>query len=160
MAKDIPFDTDLVRELAKLIADTGLSEIEVEKGDLRIRVARNLATAVTVPVVAPAPSPASGSSALPAIGTAGPARDAVAPAANHPGTVPSPMVGTAYLQAEPGSPAFVKVGDPVTDGQTILIIEAMKTMNQIPAPRAGRVKRILVEDGSPVEFGAPLIILE
>ena len=88
MAKDIPFDTDLVRELAKLIADTGLSEIEVEKGDLRIRVARNLTTAVTVPVAASAPAPASGSSALPAIGTAGQARDAVAPAANHPGTVP------------------------------------------------------------------------
>ena len=80
--------------------------------------------------------------------------------AEDPGVVPSPMVGTVYLQAEPETPAFVKVGDAVTDGQTILIIEAMKTMNQIPAPRAGKVKRILVEDGQPVEFGAPLMILE
>jgi acetyl-CoA carboxylase biotin carboxyl carrier protein len=80
--------------------------------------------------------------------------------AEDPGVVSSPMVGTAYLQAEPEAPPFVKVGDPVTEGQTILIIEAMKTMNQIPAPRAGRVKRILVEDGSPGEFGAPLMILE
>ncbi len=79
---------------------------------------------------------------------------------DDPGVVPSPMVGTAYLQAEPGTPAFVKVGDTVGEGQTILIIEAMKTMNQIAAPRAGRIKRILVEDGQPVEFGAPLMILE
>ena len=80
--------------------------------------------------------------------------------ARHPGAVASPMVGTVYLQAEPGSPAFVKVGDAVTEGQTLLIIEAMKTMNQIPSPRAGTVKRILVEDGSPVEFGAPMMIIE
>src|SRR3954466_13755494 len=112
MAKDIPFDTELVRELAKLIADTGLSEIEVEKGDLRIRVARNLAPAVTVPVAAPAPSPAPGASALRAIGTAGPARDAVAPAANHPGTVPSPMVGTAYRKASPDAKNFIEIGSP------------------------------------------------
>jgi acetyl-CoA carboxylase biotin carboxyl carrier protein len=88
--------------------------------------------------------------------TASPAGDP----SDDPGVVPSPMVGTAYLQAEPDSPPFVKIGDVVSEGQTILIIEAMKTMNQIPAPRPGRVKRILVEDGSPVEFGAPLIILE
>jgi acetyl-CoA carboxylase biotin carboxyl carrier protein len=159
MAKDIPFDTDLVRELAKLIADTGLSEIEVEKGDLRIRVARNVATAVTVPV-APAPSPASGGSALPAIGTAGPARDAVAPAANHPGTVPSPMVGTAYRKASPDAKNFIEIGSRVEAGDKLLLIEAMKTFNDITAPRAGVVTAIFVEDGTPVEYGEPLLVIE
>jgi acetyl-CoA carboxylase biotin carboxyl carrier protein len=158
MAKDIPFDTDLVRELAKLIADTGLSEIEVEKGDLRIRVARNLAAAVTVPVVAPAP--ASGSSALPAIGTAGPARDAVTPAANHPGTVPSPMVGTAYRKASPDAKNFIEIGSRVEAGDKLLLIEAMKTFNDITAPRAGVVTAIFVEDGTPVEYGEPLLVIE
>jgi acetyl-CoA carboxylase biotin carboxyl carrier protein len=158
MAKDIPFDTDLVRELAKLIADTGLSEIEVEKGDLRIRVARNLATAVTVPAVAPAP--AFGSSALPAVGTAGPARDAVAPAANHPGTVPSPMVGTAYRKASPDAKNFIEIGSRVEAGDKLLLIEAMKTFNDITAPRAGVVTAIFVEDGTPVEYGEPLLVIE
>jgi acetyl-CoA carboxylase biotin carboxyl carrier protein len=158
MAKDIPFDTDLVRELAKLIADTGLSEIEVEKGDLRIRVARNLATAVTVPAVAPAP--AFGSSALPAVGTAGPARDAVAPAANHPGTVPSPMVGTAYRKASPDAKNLIEIGSRVEAGDKLLLIEAMKTFNDITAPRAGVVTAIFVEDGTPVEYGEPLLVIE
>ncbi|MFL5315292.1 MAG: acetyl-CoA carboxylase biotin carboxyl carrier protein [Microvirga sp.] len=160
MAKDIPFDTELVRELAKLIADTGLSEIEVEKGDLRIRVARNLAPAVTVPVAAPAPSPASGGSALPTIGTASPARDAVAPAANHPGTVPSPMVGTAYRKASPDAKNFIEIGSRVEAGDKLLLIEAMKTFNDITAPRAGVVTAIFVEDGTPVEYGEPLLVIE
>ncbi len=160
MAKDIPFDTDLVRELAKLIADTGLSEIEVEKGDLRIRVARNLAAAVTVPVVAPAPSPASGNSGLPAIGTAGPARDAVATAANLPGTVPSPMVGTAYRKPSPDAKNFIEIGSRVEAGDKLLLIEAMKTFNDITAPRAGVVTAIFVEDGTPVEYGEPLLVIE
>jgi acetyl-CoA carboxylase biotin carboxyl carrier protein len=147
-----------VRELAKLIADTGLSEIEVEKGDLRIRVARNLATAVTVPAVAPAP--AFGSSALPAVGTAGPARDAVAPAANHPGTVPSPMVGTAYRKASPDAKNFIEIGSRVEAGDKLLLIEAMKTFNDITAPRAGVVTAIFVEDGTPVEYGEPLLVIE
>ena len=145
-------DTDMVRQLAELLHANDLSEIEVEDGDRKIVVKRQLAVA-SVPVAAPAPA------AAPAPPPA-PAATADVPAAAHPGTVKSPMVGTAYLQAEPETPPFVKVGDPVTEGQTILIIEAMKTMNQIAAPRAGRVKRILVADGQPVEFGAPLFILE
>jgi acetyl-CoA carboxylase biotin carboxyl carrier protein len=152
-------DVDFIRALAELLRANDLTEIEVsrEYGDddaLTVRVARQGGPA-PAPVAAPAPLPVA---AIPA-----PAPAAAAPAADpseDPGVVPSPMVGTAYLQAEPGAPAFVKVGDMVDEGQTILIIEAMKTMNQIAAPRAGRVKRILVEDGSPVEFGAPLMILE
>ena len=153
-------DVEFIKALAELLRENDLTEIEVSRefGDedaLTVRVARQMA---------PAPqrrrsrrSPRRGRRARRAR-----RRRAAAAAdpAEDPGVVPSPMVGTAYLQAEPDTPPFVKVGDAVTEGQTILIIEAMKTMNQIPAPRAGRVKRILVEDGSPVEFGAPLMILE
>jgi len=155
-------DIEFIRALAELLRAHDLSEIEVgrkfgDDDDLTVRVARQ-ATVIAPIHAAPAVAAAPGA---PGPGASAPAGSA-APVdpAEDPGVVPSPMVGTAYLQAEPGSPAFVKIGDAVTDGQTILIIEAMKTMNQIPAPRAGRVKRILVEDGSPVEFGAPLIILE
>jgi acetyl-CoA carboxylase biotin carboxyl carrier protein len=157
-------DIVFIRALAELLRDSDLTEIEVQRdyGDdaqLSVRVARQPAAAAPVyhsappqlQAHAPAPSPAP-ASPTPAAASADPADD--------PGAVASPMVGTVYLQAEPGSQPFVKVGDTVSEGQTILIIEAMKTMNQIPAPHAGRVKRILVEDGSPVEFGAPLIILE
>jgi acetyl-CoA carboxylase biotin carboxyl carrier protein len=152
-------DVDFIRALAELLRTNDLTEIEVsrEYGDddaLTVRVARQ---------GSPAPAPAPAALPVPAIAAPAPAAAVAAPAADpsdDPGVVPSPMVGTAYLQAEPGAPAFVKVGDTVDEGQTILIIEAMKTMNQIAAPRAGRVKRILVEDGSPVEFGAPLMILE
>jgi acetyl-CoA carboxylase biotin carboxyl carrier protein len=152
-------DVDFIRALAELLRANDLTEIEVsrEYGDddaLTVRVARQ---------GSPAPAPAPAALPVPAIAAPAPAAAVAAPAADpsdDPGVVPSPMVGTAYLQAEPGAPAFVKVGDTVDEGQTILIIEAMKTMNQIAAPRAGRVKRILVEDGSPVEFGAPLMILE
>src|SRR3954452_6046477 len=158
MAKDNPFDTELVRELAKLIADTGLTEIEVEKGDLRIRVARAAATTVTV--AAPAPSPASGGNAPPAAATASPARDAVTPAANHPGTVPSPMVGTAYRKASPEAKNFIEIGSRVEAGDKLLLIEAMKTFNDITAPRAGVVTAIFVEDGTPVEYGEPLLVIE
>ncbi len=148
-------DIEFIKALAELLRTNDLSEIEVSRefGDddnLTVRVARQ----ATV-VAAPAPVAVAASAPAPA-----PAAPPSADPAEDPGVVPSPMVGTAYLQPEPGAPSFVKVGDAVTEGQTILIIEAMKTMNQIPAPRAGRVKRILVEDGSPVEFGAPLIILE
>ena len=155
-------DIEFIRALAELLRAHDLSEIEVgrkfgDDDDLTVRVARQ-ATVIAPIHAAPAVAAAPGA---PGPGASAPAGSA-APVdpAEDPGVVPSPMVGTAYLQAEPGSPAFVKIGDAVTDGQTILIIEAMKSMNQIPAPRAGRVKRILVEDGSPVEFGAPLIILE
>jgi acetyl-CoA carboxylase biotin carboxyl carrier protein len=153
-------DIEFIKALAGLLRENDLTEIEVNRdyGDddtLTVRVARQ-AAAVLAAAPAAQPVPA----ALPAPQQAAAAAAAPPDPAEDPGVVPSPMVGTAYLQAEPGSPPFVKVGDPVTEGQTILIIEAMKTMNQIPAPRAGRVKRVLVEDGQPVEFGAPLMILE
>lgn len=159
-------DTDVafIEALAKLLQENDLTELEVmrdygENDSLNVRVSRakEVVQQITAPVAA-APAPAA---AAPA---AAPAADAPAATsddpASHPGAVPSPMVGTAYLQAEPGSPSFVNVGDTVSEGQTLLIVEAMKTMNQIPAPRAGKVTRILVEDGSPVEFGAPLMIIE
>ena len=153
-----------IEALAKLLQENDLTELEVmrdygENDSLNVRVSRakEVVQQITAPVAA-APAPAA---ATPA---AAPAADAPAATsddpASHPGAVPSPMVGTAYLQAEPGSPSFVNVGDTVSEGQTLLIVEAMKTMNQIPAPRAGKVTRILVEDGSPVEFGAPLMIIE
>ena len=162
---DRPQESDIafIRALAELLRETDLTEIEVnrELGDdssLTVRVARQIAMAAPVAAQVAVPAAAMAVPGLPA-----PVAVAAAPAgdpAEDPGVVASPMVGTVYLQAEPGSSPFVKLGDTVAEGQTILIIEAMKTMNQIPAPRAGRVKRILVEDGSPVEFGAPLIILE
>ena len=121
-------------------------------------MARTMAAA-PAPMAPPA-VPAPVAAAAPAAAAPVPASDTPEDPAQHPGAVTSPMVGTAYLQPEPGSPSFISVGDTVTEGQTVLIIEAMKTMNQIPAPRSGKVKRILVEDGAPVEFGAPLLILE
>jgi acetyl-CoA carboxylase biotin carboxyl carrier protein len=151
-----PIDTRLVRKLAGILKDTGLSEIEVERGDLRIRVARELTAAPLIPAAYAPPSaaPAPLSGPVPA-----PASPAAEPA--HRGElVKSPMVGTIYLQAQPGSPAFVKPGDKVEAGQTLMIVEAMKTMNPIPAPRAGVVAEILVEDSQPVEYGAPLVVLE
>ncbi|MEM8789551.1 MAG: acetyl-CoA carboxylase biotin carboxyl carrier protein [Pseudomonadota bacterium] len=155
-------DVAFITALAALLREHDLSEIEVrremgEDDTLDVRVARTASAAPAPALVAsqPATTPAP-----PAAATPTPAAPASEDPAQHPGAVTSPMVGTAYLQAEPGTPAFVSVGDQVSEGQTVLIIEAMKTMNQIPAPRAGTVKRILVEDGAPVEFGAPLMILE
>jgi acetyl-CoA carboxylase biotin carboxyl carrier protein len=143
------FDIDeaLIRKLAKLLKETGLTEIEFETDDARIRVNAG----ATGPMVAAAPALAAPAAAA-----------AVAPAADAPaaGSVSSPMVGTAYLSPEPNAAAFVKVGDRVAKGQTILIIEAMKVMNPIPAPHAGTVTQILVQDGQPVEFGEPLMIIE
>lgn len=156
-----PFDTDLIRDLAMLIAETDLTEIEVAHGDLKIRVARNVT--ITAPVhVAPAahampamPAPA------PAVPSAAPGNAApVSDFAGHPGLVKSPMVGTAYRAAEPGAAPFVDIGSKVREGQTLLIIEAMKTMNQIPAPRAGTVTAILFDDATPVEYGEPLVVIE
>ncbi len=158
-------DVDFIQALAELLRSNDLTEIEVSReyadnDGLTVRVARQIVQAAPaaahMPMALPAPTGAAASAPAPAAAPVAPALDPT----EDPGVVPSPMVGTAYLQGEPDAPPFVKVGDAVTEGQTILIIEAMKTMNQIPAPRAGRVKRILVEDGSPVEFGAPLIILE
>ena len=141
-------DPDFIRELAKLLDETGLSEIELERNGERVRVAR--APQRPLPA-APAPAP------MPA-----PAAQAASDAdiSGHPGLVTSPMVGTAYLAPEPGARAYVEVGSRVRAGDTLLIIEAMKTMNQIPAPRAGTVIQILIEDGQPVEFGEPLMIIQ
>jgi acetyl-CoA carboxylase biotin carboxyl carrier protein len=146
-------DQQLIRELAELLNETGLSEIEIEKSGLRVRVARQLS--VSQAALAPAmPGPAQPAP------EASSAAAAVADPAKHPGAVKSPMVGTAYRSPEPGAPAFVEIGTRVAQGQTLLIIEAMKTMNHIPAPRSGVVKEILIENGQPVEFGEPLVIIE
>lgn len=153
-----PFDARLVRKLADILTETGLSEIEVEQGALKIRVAKQLTAAAVHHVAAPAPMAAAPAPA-PAAVAAAPAADA-APAVAKGDAVKSPMVGTVYLQPNPGSPSFVKLGDTVEAGQTLFIIEAMKTMNPIPAPRAGKVVQILVEDATPVEFGEPLAIIE
>ncbi|KJC55746.1 acetyl-CoA carboxylase [Bradyrhizobium sp. LTSPM299] len=144
-------DSALIRELALLLAETNLTEIEIERAGLRVRVARNISIAASVPTAAVQ------AVAMPAVAAA-PA--AAADLAKHPGVVPSPMVGTAYWSPEPGAKPFIEVGSKVTAGQTLLIIEAMKTMNQIPSPRAGTVTQILIEDGQPVEFGEPLVIIE
>jgi len=151
-------DPALVRELAAILSDTGLSEIEVEHGELRLRLARTI-TAAAAPVVHHVAAPIAHAPAAPPPAAAPPI-DAGKAAAAHPGMVPSPMVGTAYLSPEPGAPAFVKVGDTVTAGQTVLVVEAMKTFNPIPAPRAGKITAILVTDAQPVEFGEPLLIIE
>ena len=142
-------DARLVRRLAGILNDTGLSEIEVEHDGLRIRVARTLTAAATVAVAAP---PA-------AVAVAPAALEVAAPAIADGVAVKSPMVGTVYLQPQPDSPPFFKVGDTVSEGQTLMIIEAMKTMNPIPAPRAGRILEFLVANGQPVEFGEPLAII-
>ncbi len=150
-------DPDLVRELATILSDTGLTEIEVEHGELRLRIARTLvAAAAPVQVMHAAHAPIAAPAAPPPAAGPAPAADA----ASHPGAVPSPMVGTAYLSPEPGAATFIKVGDSVTAGQTLMVVEAMKTFNPIPAPRAGKVVAILVADSQPVEYGEPLVILE
>ena len=141
-------DSALIRELALLLDETNLTEIEIERAGLRVRVARNVSIGASLP---PSYQPAAAAAVTPA---------AVADFAKHPGVVPSPMVGTAYWASEPGAKPFIEVGSKVTVGQTLLIIEAMKTMNQIPSTRAGTVTQILVEDGQPVEFGEPLVIIE
>jgi len=150
--KAMQVDPELVRQLAVLLDDTNLTEIEIQDGERRIRVARNI-PAAAAPAYAPAPA------AAPA---PAPAAAPVAPeaAADHPGTVKSPMVGTVYLSAEPGAKNFASVGDKVSAGQTLLIVEAMKVMNAIPAPRAGTVKAVMVQNGQPVEYDQPLIVVE
>jgi acetyl-CoA carboxylase biotin carboxyl carrier protein len=142
-------DRDLIRELTKLLEETGLTEIEIEQDGQRVRVARNAAPApATARAATPAPQPVAQSVAAPL------------DPAKHPGVVISPMVGTAYAAPEPGAKPFIEVGTRVKAGDTLLVVEAMKTMNQIPAPRAGSVVQILFEDGQPVEFGQPLVIIE
>jgi acetyl-CoA carboxylase biotin carboxyl carrier protein len=147
-SKDLTVDGELVRALASLLQETGLTEIEYAVGERRIRVVRGAPpAAVTVAM----PGPAVAAAAAPAAPVA---------AADLPGAIKAPMVGTAYLSPQPEAPPFIKVGDTVREGQPLLIIEAMKVMNQIPAPRAGKVTQILVADGTPVEFGQPLLVLE
>jgi acetyl-CoA carboxylase biotin carboxyl carrier protein len=154
-------DVAFIKALAEVLRNHDLAEIEVnrdygEDDSLSVRIARSLAPAALAHHLPAAPQPPA-----PAAAPSGPSGPptAMPDPADDPGTVASPMVGTAYLQPEPGTSPFVKVGDAVTEGQTILIIEAMKTMNQIPAPRAGTVRRIFIEDGAPVEFGAPLMVI-
>ena len=145
-------DSELIRELATLLDETNLTEIEIERSGLRVRVARNVSIAAAIPAVAhAAAAPAAIAAAAPAAGS---------DISKHPGAVPSPMVGTAYWASEPGAKPFIDVGSRVKVGDTLMIIEAMKTMNQIPSPKAGTVTQILVEDGQPVEFGEPLVIIE
>jgi len=148
----------LVKALADILNDTGLSEIELEKSGLKIRVAKTVnVTAVAAPAVAPvAAAPAAAPGAAPDTAAAPAGGDP----AKHPGAVKSPMVGTAYRAPEPGAPNFIDVGSKVKEGDPLLIIEAMKTMNQIPAPRDGTVKEILFENGQPVEFGEALVVIE
>jgi acetyl-CoA carboxylase biotin carboxyl carrier protein len=155
-AKFATSDGALIRELALLLDETSLTEIEIERAGLRVRVARNVSIAASVPVAAAPLGAATPSPTTAAASAAAVAADF----SKHPGSVPSPMVGTAYWAPEPGAKPFIEVGSKVSAGQTLLIIEAMKTMNQIPSPRAGTVTQILVEDGQPVEFGEPLVIIE
>lgn len=144
-------DQDLIRDLAALLKETELSEIEIEQDDLRVRVARKLGGAEVPVAVAPAPAH-SAAAAAPSAQDSDPSND--------PGAVKSPMVGTAYLAPSPTAKQFAPVGTQVSEGQTVMIVEAMKTMNHIPAPRAGKVTAVLVENGQPVEFGEPLMIIE
>jgi acetyl-CoA carboxylase biotin carboxyl carrier protein len=155
-AKNSAIDTNTVRKLADILKSTDLTEIEVERGDLRIRVAREVTVAAApqqYTAAAPAPAPV-------AVAAAPVEAAPAAPAVRKGDEVKSPMVGTVYLQSQPGTPPFIKVGDKVNEGQTLLIVEAMKTMNPIPAPRAGTVLEILVGDAQPVEYGEPLVVIE
>ena len=167
MAKDArekgQLDTGMIKDLAELLVSTGLSEIEVEmeREGLKVRVARQVtalpaAAALVAAPVAAAPARATEVRAAEPVAEGRPAADP----ASHPGAVKSPMVGTAYVAPEPGAPPFIEIGTRVAQGQTVLIIEAMKTMNHIPAPRAGTVTQILVGNGQPVEYGEPLLIIE
>ena len=157
-------DSQVIKDLAELLNATGLTEIEIESGGMRIKVARSGGHAATAYVPAPppvgtavaAPAAAQASTEAAASSESAPAEDP----ASHPGAVKSPMVGTAYLSPEPGAAAFIKVGDTVSEGQTLLIVEAMKTMNPIIAPRAGKITQIIVQNEQPVEFDQPLVIIE
>ena len=152
-------DLDTIRDLASILNETGLSEIELERAGVRLKVARQMAGGMQVFPAAPAPHAPAAPAAPPATSPAHvvPSAPEARSSAN---AVKSPMVGTAYLAPAPGTPAFVEVGQDVRQGQTLLIIEAMKTMNQIPAPRSGKITAILCEDAQPVEFGEPLVVIE
>jgi acetyl-CoA carboxylase biotin carboxyl carrier protein len=150
----LSFDPKTLRDLAELLNETGLSEIELAEGDRKVRLARAIAP-VNVPVMAAAPATAPAALALPAEPVA-----LKADPAKHPGTVKSPMVGIAYLSAEPGAAPYISIGQSIEAGATLLLIEAMKTFNQIKAPKSGTVKQILVASGAPVEYDEPLLIIE
>ncbi|WEK06106.1 MAG: acetyl-CoA carboxylase biotin carboxyl carrier protein [Candidatus Devosia phytovorans] len=163
MTKSSQVDQDLIRAIAELLNKENLAEIEIEQEDFRVRVTRSYAN--EAPVYAQAPQyfapPAAAAAPLAPAGSVAPAAPAAAEdLSSNPGTLTSPMVGTAYRSPEPGKPSFVEVGAKVSEGQTLLIIEAMKTMNQIPAHRSGTVTRILVQDAQPVEYGEPLVVIE
>ena len=163
MTKTHDSDVAFIKALAELLRENDLTELQVkrdyaEDDSLNVRVSRQM-MAPPVAAVAAAPAAAAPAASAPAAPAAAPV-SAPADPAQDPGAVTSPIVGTAYLSPEPGASAFISVGDTVSEGQTLLIVEAMKTMNQIPSPKAGKVKRILIEDGAAVEFGAPLVILE
>ena len=165
MSQTTDSDVAFIKALAELLDSSDLSEIEVmrafgEDDSLTVRLSRQ--SAAPVPPAPPAPPQPPAASAAPAAPAASEPQQPAAASGDpalDPGAVTSPMVGTAYLSPEPGATAFIAIGDQVKEGQTLLIVEAMKTMNQIPSPRAGKVKRILIEDGAPVEYGAPLVIL-
>lgn len=151
-ASGMNVDTGLVRELAELLSETGLTEIEVEDGDRKIKVSRGGSVAIaTAPAAMAAPTPAA------AAPTAAPVAEA--PATDHANALKSPMVGTVYLAPEPGAPDFIKIGDSVKQGDTLLIVEAMKVMNPIVADRAGTIQAILIENAQPVEFDQPLVVI-
>jgi acetyl-CoA carboxylase biotin carboxyl carrier protein len=151
------FDTGLIRELAAILREADLGEIEIEQGGMRIKVVKPEAKTVHM-AQAYAPAPAAAPASAPAVAAAAPPTKASL--RDHPGAVKSPMVGTVYMQAEEGSPRFVKVGDTVNAGATLLLVEAMKTFNPVTAPHGGKVMQILVENQQPVEFGEPLVIIE
>ncbi|MCH9765589.1 MAG: acetyl-CoA carboxylase biotin carboxyl carrier protein [Alphaproteobacteria bacterium] len=162
-AKDKPTKTgseqQLIRELAELLEETGLSEIEIEKSGLKVRVAKTIAVSAAPVSVGPAPTaPDGGGSTTTAKG--GDGGQDIGDAHKHPGAIKAPMVGTAYRSPDPSAAPFVEVGAKVNEGDTLMIIEAMKTMNQIPAPKSGTVTAILFDNGQPVEFGEPLMIIE
>jgi acetyl-CoA carboxylase biotin carboxyl carrier protein len=153
-AQDLGIDAERVRALARLLEETGLTEIEVGGDGWRVRVAKNPTPTVASAAVAAAPAPSTPAPTIPASPSASESL------ASHPGVVKSPMVGIAYTAPEPTAPPFVKVGDAVAEGQTVLLIEAMKVFNPIKAPRAGKVTRVFVGNGAPVEYGEPLLLIE
>jgi acetyl-CoA carboxylase biotin carboxyl carrier protein len=161
MTKDAPADQALIEAIAKLLNEQNLAEIEIEREDLRVRVTRSYASTGLQQVMMPAaPAPVAAPAPIAPAGSVIAAKTPVDDLASNPNALTSPMVGTAYMSPEPGKPAFVSVGSKVSEGQTILIIEAMKTMNQIPAHKSGTISRILVTDSSPVEYGQPLAVID
>ena len=162
MTKDAATDQELIRAIAELLNEQNLAEIEIEREDLRVRVTRSYASTGVQQMMVPAPQMAAPAPPAPtaAQGSAAAAKTAADDLASNPNALTSPMVGTAYLSPEPDKPAFVAIGTRVSEGQTILIIEAMKTMNQIPAHKSGVVSRILVTDAAPVEYGQPLAVID